>query len=268
MFAGSLLRTHVLRCAKREAGLGEPRPAGLRHRERDPEIGEHRLTLVQQDVLGLDVAMHHTLCVRVVEGAGDLSCNRERVVKRELALPRQPRAETLAAHVRHYIEERAVGASRVNECQNVRVVEPRGDPDLREKSVGADGGGEVGAEHLECDIAIVLDVASQVDRRHSAGTDFTLDAIPPGQHLGELTRPPSEQRPKAFDRAGREQSIGAGAFGEQRLELLTQLGVVGARAIQKRRSPGRIEVERRVEQRRELRPTIGQERSAHAEVVR
>jgi hypothetical protein len=129
----------------------------------------------------------------------------------------------------------------------VRVVEPRGDLDLREKSVRADGGGEVGAEHLECDIAIVLDVASQVDRRHSPCADSALDAIPSGQYLGELTRRPSEQRPKSLDRAGREQSTGEGAFGEHGLELITQLGVAGAGAIQERRSLGRLEVERRVE---------------------
>ncbi len=46
-------------------------PASVRDRERDPEIGEQRLPLLQQDVVRLEVAMDDALSVRVLQRAGD-----------------------------------------------------------------------------------------------------------------------------------------------------------------------------------------------------
>ncbi len=65
--AHRLLGAHVVRRAERHAGLGHPAPAGLAGRERDAEVGDQRLAVVQQDVLGLDVAVDHAVAVGVVE---------------------------------------------------------------------------------------------------------------------------------------------------------------------------------------------------------
>ena len=49
--------------------------------------------------------------------------------------------------------------------------------DLGQEPLGADHGGELGAQHLERHAAIVADVLRQVDGRHAAGADLTVQAI-------------------------------------------------------------------------------------------
>ncbi len=63
----------------------------------------------------------------------------------------------------------------------------RGDGvDLGEEAVGADGGGELGAEHLDGDIAIVLEVVREIDRGHAALTELALDPVAVGQCRREV----------------------------------------------------------------------------------
>jgi hypothetical protein len=82
-----LLRTHVAWSAEREAGLSDARATGLCDCQRDSEISDDCATIVQQDVLRLDVPMNDVVPVRVVECAGDFSSEAHRVGYRELLLP-------------------------------------------------------------------------------------------------------------------------------------------------------------------------------------
>ena len=70
-----LLGRHVLRRAERETRLRDSRTAGVGDRQRDAEIGDERLSLVKQDVLGLEVAMDDTVAVRVIESVGHSDAN-------------------------------------------------------------------------------------------------------------------------------------------------------------------------------------------------
>ena len=58
----------------------------------------------------------------------------------------------------------------------------------RERARWADGAarsGELGAQDFDGHIAIVFDVACEVDRRHAARAEFALDAVAVGQGVGE-----------------------------------------------------------------------------------
>ena len=101
--AHRLLGTHVVRGAEGHAGLGHPGAAGLAGRQRDTEVGHQRATVVQQDVLRLDVAVDHPVAVGVVERAGDLGRDPDGIVDRELLLAAQPVAQRFAFHERHHI---------------------------------------------------------------------------------------------------------------------------------------------------------------------
>jgi hypothetical protein len=48
---------------------------GLADRSGHPEIGDHGVSLVQQDVLGLDVAVDHLAPVGVVQRLSHLPCD-------------------------------------------------------------------------------------------------------------------------------------------------------------------------------------------------
>ncbi len=183
--AGRLLRAHVVRRAERQARLGEPRAPGLAHRQRDAEVGDQRGAVLQQDVLGLDVAVDHALPVRVVQRARDLPGQPHRLVNRELLLAVQPVAQGLSPHVRHDVEQQAVRAARVVQREDVRVLEVGGDADLVEEPLRADDGREVGPQDLHGDVALVAQVLAEIDRGHAALAQLPLDAVVLGEGRGQ-----------------------------------------------------------------------------------
>ena len=71
--ARRLLRRHVLRRAERETRARDPLAARLLERQRDAEVGDERMPVLQQHVLGLDVAVDDAADVRVIERVGHLA---------------------------------------------------------------------------------------------------------------------------------------------------------------------------------------------------
>ena len=71
------------------------------------------------------------------------------------------------------------------EWKDVGVLEIRGDLDLLEKTLRAEDGGELGAQHLHRHLAVVLQVLSEVDGGYAAGADLPLDGIAVGKGGGE-----------------------------------------------------------------------------------
>ena len=57
--------------------------------------------------------------------------------------------------------------------------------DLAEEPLGADDRGELRAQHLDRDLAVVLEVVREIDGGHAAGAELALDAIAIGQGVGE-----------------------------------------------------------------------------------
>ena len=64
------------------------------------------------------------------------------------------------------------------------MLQVRGQLDLGQEPLGADHGGELGAEQLEGDPPVVPEVLGQEDGGHAAGADLALDPVTVGQ--GEL----------------------------------------------------------------------------------
>ncbi len=56
--------------------------------------------------------------------------------------------------------------------------------DLGQEPLGADRGGEFGAQHLERDVAVVLEVVGEVDGGHAALPELALDAVAVGEGGG------------------------------------------------------------------------------------
>ena len=49
--------------------------------------------------------------------------------------------------------------------------------DLGQEAVGADHGGQLRPQHLHRDLAVVLEVVGEVDRRHPARAELALDGV-------------------------------------------------------------------------------------------
>ena len=65
------------------------------------------------------------------------------------------------------------------------MLEVRGGLDLAQEALGTDDGGELRAEDLDRDGAIVPEVVREIDGGHAARTELPLDAVTVGQGRGE-----------------------------------------------------------------------------------
>ena len=128
-----LLRRHVGRRAdghaqRRHAAAarGARRAQGLG----DAEVRDHRAPAREQHVVGLDVAMHDAVVVRIRQRTGDLAQDADRVAHRQFAMALQPDAQRLALHERHREIRQTVRLARRMQWHDVRMLQPRGEQDL------------------------------------------------------------------------------------------------------------------------------------------
>ena len=89
--ADGLLRRHVGRRAEGDAGAGELVAAGrLAQGLGDAEVGHQGVPPGEQDVVGLDVPVHHASRMGVGQGVAHLDHDLHGFVDRQLPLLRQP----------------------------------------------------------------------------------------------------------------------------------------------------------------------------------
>ena len=180
------LGTHVLWRAEGESGLRHPSTSDRLHRERNAEIRNEGLTVVEQDVLGLDIPVYDTLSVRIVQGTRHFPRDAHSLRDGELLLALQPRTQRLAGHDGHHVIEQSLGVARVEQRQNVRMLQPRGGLDLRQEPLAAERRTQVWMQDFDGHLAIVLVVVREVDGRHTAGTELALDAVAVGQRRSQF----------------------------------------------------------------------------------
>jgi hypothetical protein len=139
----------------------------------------------EQNVLRLDVAVDHAGLVRHRQRLGDLAQEPYRVGHRQFARACEAVAERLPLHVGHHVIEEAVGVARVEQAEDVRMLQPRRHGDLPSETLGTEGRGQLGAQHLHRDHALVLEILGQVHRGHATLPQLPLDAVAVGQACPE-----------------------------------------------------------------------------------
>ena len=174
-----------MRRAKREARLCHTRAAGTLHGQSNAEIGHQRGAILQQDVLRLDIAMHDPLPVRMLQRTRRFAGDTHSFLDRQLAFLRHARAERLSPDVGHDVVQQSVRGSRVEQRQNVRMLQFRRRLDLGQESLGTERRAKVGVQDLDGDVALVLEIMREIHCGHPAGPDFALDAIAVGDGGGE-----------------------------------------------------------------------------------
>jgi hypothetical protein len=142
--------------------------------------------VVEQDVLRLDVAVNDPLPVGVVERPRHLPGDPHGVLHRQVLLAGKPVAERFAIDERHHIEDRRLDPARVMERQDVRMLQVGRGADLGQEPLGAEDGGQLGAEDLERHLAVVPEVVGQVDRGHAALAERALDRVAVGEGFLEV----------------------------------------------------------------------------------
>ena len=143
----------------------------------DPEVGDERDPVGEQDVLGLDVAVDQAVVVRMAQRARHLPGKPQRLVQRQLTLACEAGTQRFPLDVGHHIEEVVAGRAGVEERNDVRMIQPGRDLDLAQESILADGRHQRRFHQLDGDEPIVFDVLGEVDSRHPAAADFADHAI-------------------------------------------------------------------------------------------
>ena len=100
-----------------------------------------------------------------------------RLAHRKLALTGEPVPQRLAADERHVIVQQIPGDAGVVQWQDVRMLKARGDSNLAQKSVGANNGGELGAQHLDRDVPFVLEIRRAEDDRHPTLAELARECV-------------------------------------------------------------------------------------------
>ncbi len=71
----------------------------------------------------------------------------------------------------------AAGISRIEQRNDVGMVEPRNKFDLAKKSVRPECGAQFWMKHLECDTAIVSKISGEINGRHAAAAELAVQVI-------------------------------------------------------------------------------------------
>ncbi len=136
---------------------------------------------VEHDVLGLDVAVDHPVLVGVLQRVGHFLGDPHRVVNRELLLPAEAVAEGFSLDEGHHVEDGALHLAGIEQRQDMRVLQIGRRLDLGQEPLGADHRGEFRPQHLERDLAVVLQVLGEVDSGHAAVAKLPLDGVAVGE---------------------------------------------------------------------------------------
>ncbi len=125
--------------------------------------------------------------MRVCECLGDFAREAHRIGHGERALAIETVAQRLAGCERHdVVDELAVTrVARVEQGENVRVIESRGDADLAQEPFARDGLGQFRMQHLDRDLAMMLEIVREEHGGHAAGAELALDAVAVGERSGE-----------------------------------------------------------------------------------
>jgi hypothetical protein len=133
--------------------LGDAIAARIRHGERDSEIGYEGLALVHENVFGFEVAVDHPVSVRVVQRARDRGCDPYGVFDGKLLLSVERNAQRLTLDEWHHVEQQRVSRAAIEQRQQIRTLQIRGNLYLAQESIDPEDGAEVWLQDLARDLA-------------------------------------------------------------------------------------------------------------------
>ncbi len=176
-FGRRLLGTHVADRTDGQSRFGQRKATHRLDRLRNTEGRDHGMTTLKQDVLRLDIAMHHATTVRVLQRICDLARDLQGVVDGQLLVAIESVAQRLALDVWHDVEQGTGRLARVIERQNVRVPQICCRLDLAPKPFRPQRHGHVRPQHLHRHAPMVLQILGQIHRGHAADAEHPLQSV-------------------------------------------------------------------------------------------
>lgn len=180
------LRRQVRGGARDHPGRGDRRVAG---RVRDPEVGELRALVGQQDVARLDVPVHDPGLVRRGQRVGDLRADLGHLRRRQRAALGEHLGEAVGGQVLHHQHRQPVVLHDVEDRDGVRMVQPRGDPALAQHPVAEVAGLVDGQHPFDGDPLAQSLVERPPHRTHGAGTEFLQQPVAARHEVAHRARP-------------------------------------------------------------------------------
>lgn len=177
MATGRLLRTHVGRRPDSDVRLRDVLSPRRRPHPGDSEVHHLRVARGKQDVVRLDIAVHHALLIRVTQRLRHLLRDSQGVWDGKLLFSVETVAQRIAFHVGHDVIEQTVNVPRIVQRQDVRVSQASRDLNLAEKAARPQVVRQLRAEDLHGDLAVVFQVFRQVDGRHPTTPDLPLEGV-------------------------------------------------------------------------------------------
>src|SRR5687767_15999939 len=132
---------------------------------------------MQQDVLRLDVAMHDTTPVCIVERVRHFPRDPDGVLNRQLLLAIQSVTEGLPFHERHDVVDESVHFARIVQREDVRMLQVCRCPDLGQESLATEDSRELGAEEFKRERWIMPELGREIHECMTAGAHFTYDRV-------------------------------------------------------------------------------------------
>src|SRR6185295_17868731 len=131
------------------------------------------------------VAVQHTLFVRVVDGVADLAGVVEGAPQLERTVARDDRLERLAGHELHHDEEDVLLLLRGHDRDDVGVIEAGEEPRLAQQLAEVDA---LLVRDLERDLLVDPGVFREIDRAETAAPDRREDLVLPDDLTAEEHR--------------------------------------------------------------------------------
>ena len=189
LVAARLLRRQVLRGADHRGGLGDG-VAGVGERAGDAEVHHlHRARLADHDVGGFDVAVDDAVLMAEVQRLAGVCDDLDGPLGRHRALGVHDVAQRHTLDVLHHdVGQRPGGRLGLPGVvhrddgwviQRGRVLRFAAEPQIEARVAR-----QVGAQHLDRDVAVQPQVACQVDFGHAAEAEDLAEFVPIGEVLG------------------------------------------------------------------------------------
>jgi hypothetical protein len=150
---------------------------------RDSEVRQDGVAfLVEENVGGLDVSVHHTTTMRVLKGTADLMRHGARNGQRQLASLRYDRGERAAFHVLHDEEVQLFDLADREHGDDVGVLEVGDGLCFATKALDCAVVDETaGGKHLDRDRPIERQLIGEEDGGLAAASQFAPNAVLPRQ---------------------------------------------------------------------------------------